>query len=129
MKQDIKKEINPSDEYDIRVQRLNKIRELGIDPYPAKARRDFEISSVLSDFEELEKSNKKFFIVGRIRSIRSHGNLTFAQIQDGTSAIQIAFSKKEIGDEKYKQFVDLIDIGDFLEINGNCFVTHKGEKA
>jgi lysyl-tRNA synthetase, class II len=124
-----KKVLNPSDEHEIRIGRLNKIKELGIDPYPAKAKRDFEISSVLSDFEKLEKSNKKFFIVGRLRSIRSHGNLTFAQIQDGTSTIQIALSKKEIGDEKYKQFINLIDIGDFLEINGNCFLTHKGEKS
>lgn len=124
-----KQPINLSDEYEIRIGRLNKIKELGIDPYPAKAKRDFEISSVLSDFEKLEKSNKKFFIVGRLRSIRSHGNLTFAQIQDGTSTIQIALSKKEIGDEKYKQFINLIDIGDFLEINGNCFLTHKGEKS
>lgn len=129
MKQEIKQPINPSDEYEIRIGRLNKIRELGIDPYPAKAKRDFEITQVLSDFEKLEKSNKKFFIVGRLRSIRSHGNLTFAQIQDGTSTIQIALSKKEIGDEKYKQFINVIDIGDFLEINGNCFLTHKGEKS
>ncbi len=124
-----KQVLNPSDEYEIRIQRLNKIRELGIDPYPARAKRDFEISQVLSDFEKLEKNAKKFFIVGRLRSIRSHGNLTFAQIQDGTSTMQIALSKKEIGDEKYKQFINLIDIGDFLEINGNCFLTHKGEKS
>ena len=129
MKQEIKKEINPSDEYDIRIQRLNKIRELGIDPYPAKARRDYYIKDVISNFEDLEKKLSKFFIVGRLRSNRSHGNLTFAQIQDDSGMIQIALSKKEIGDEKYKQFVNLVDVGDFLEIQGNCFTTHKGEKS
>lgn len=129
MKQEIKKELNPSDEYAIRVKRLEEIRGLGIDPYPAKCTRTHEIKKVLSDFEELEKKSKQITIVGRIRSIRGHGNLTFVQIQDETGAIQLAISKKEVGNTEYKNFVNLVDIGDFLEITGTCFVTHKGEKS
>ncbi|HNV97317.1 MAG TPA: OB-fold nucleic acid binding domain-containing protein, partial [bacterium] len=124
-----KQVLNPSDEYEIRIKRLERIRELGIDPYPAKAQRDYYIKNVIDKFDDLEKKHPRFFIVGRLRSNRSHGNLTFAQIQDDSGIIQIALSKKEIGDEKYKQFVNLVDVGDFLEINGNCFTTHKGEKS
>ncbi|MDD4290334.1 MAG: lysine--tRNA ligase [Patescibacteria group bacterium] len=124
-----KQVLNLSDEYEIRIKRLEKIRELEIDPYPAKAQRDYYIKDVIDKFDDLEKKSSKFFIVGRLRSNRSHGNLTFAQIQDDSEMIQIALSKKEIGDEKYKQFVNLVDVGDFLEIQGNCFTTHKGEKS
>jgi len=120
---------NPSDEYAIRLKRLEEIRKLGIDPYPARCKRTHEIKKVFKDFEDLEKKAKEITIVGRLRSIRSHGNLTFSQIQDESGTIQIAISKKEVGVDEYKNFVNLIDVGDFLEVHGNCFITHKGEKS
>ncbi len=123
------KTINPSDEYAIRLKRLEEIRALGIDPYPARCKRTHEIEKVLESFEDLESKNKEIVLVGRIRSVRGHGNLTFSQLQDESSSIQLAISKKEIGVEEYKNFANLIDVGDFLEIHGTCFVTHKGEKS
>ena len=77
----------------------------------------------------LEKSQKTITAVGRLRSLRSHGNLTFAHLQDSSGKIQIALSKREIGAENYKIFTKLIDTGDFIEITGKCFLTHKGEKS
>ncbi|OQA38704.1 MAG: Lysine--tRNA ligase [Parcubacteria group bacterium ADurb.Bin316] len=68
-------------------------------------------------------------MAGRILSKRAHGNLTFANLQDGTGQMQIAISKKDIGTEKYKIFDKYIDMGDFVEIVGTCFTTHKGEKS
>lgn len=115
-----------------RADRLKKLEELintGVNPYPARAERDFLIKKILSDFEDLEKSAKAFKIVGRLRSIRSHGNLTFANLEDASGNIQIALSKKELGDELYKSFVKLIDSGDFIQADGFCFLTHKGEKS
>ncbi len=64
-----------------------------------------------------------------MRSIRSHGNLTFANLEDASANIQIALSKKELGDESYKRFIKLIDNGDFIQVNGSCFLTHKGENS
>ncbi len=121
--------INPSDEYKIRVERLKKIREKSIDPYPAVSKRTHMIEEVLANFKKLEKKKEDIFLCGRLRSIRSHGNLSFAQIQDDSGIIQLAFSKKEVGDEKYKNFTKLIDIGDFIQANGTLFITHKGEQS
>lgn len=123
------KTINPSDEYAIRLKRLEEIRALGMDPYPARCKRTHEIEKALENFEDLESKNKEIVLVGRIRSVRGHGNLTFSQLQDESSSIQLAISKKEIGVEEYKNFANLIDVGDFLEVHGTCFVTHKGEKS
>lgn len=112
-----------------RINKLNELKQLNINPYPAKTAREREISDVLADFAALEKGKRSIRIAGRLRGIRSHGNLTFAHLEDGSGKIQIAISKKEVGDENYKTFVKLIDIGDFIEINGVCFVTHKGENS
>ncbi len=115
-----------------REERLKKLAELknkGLNPYPAKVNRDYEIAKVISDFEKLLKSAKDVAIVGRLRSIRSHGNLTFANLEDGSANIQIALSKKELGDGSYKDFVKLIDHGDFIQVKGNVFNTHKGEQS
>ena len=114
-----------------REDRLNKLEELqrlSIDPYPASTNRTHEIKNVVEDFSKLEKEEKAITIVGRIRSVRTHGNLTFTNISDGKSQIQLAISKKELGDA-YKQFIKLIDVADFIEVSGACFVTHKGEDS
>lgn len=120
---------NPQNEKDERLKKLSSINDKGLNPYPSKVKRDYDIKTVLADFEKLEKEAKPFYITGRLRSIRSHGNLTFANLEDGSANIQIALSKKELGPEVYKDFVKLIDHGDFIQIQGNCFLTHKGEKS
>jgi lysyl-tRNA synthetase, class II len=124
-----KQAINPSDEYKIRIERLKKIRKKGIDPYPAQSQRTHMINEVLVDFKALEKKKTDVFLCGRLRSIRSHGNLSFAQLQDDSGRMQLAFSKKEMDPEHYKEFVKLINIGDFVQVNGVLFVTHKGEES
>lgn len=112
-----------------RLKKLTEIQSLGLDAYPAKAQRDFLIAEVLQKFSSLEKKAEEFYLVGRLRSLRSHGNLTFANLADNSGQIQLALSKKDLGDIKYKQFVKLIDNSDFLEVKGTCFVTHKGESS
>ncbi len=112
-----------------RLRKLAEIKAKGLNPYPAKSERDKEIAAVMADFSNLEKEATEIKIAGRLRSIRSHGNLTFANLEDATGGLQVAFSKKELGDESYKNFVKLIDHGDFIQAQGICFTTHKGEQS
>ena len=91
--------------------------------------RDYSIKEVIDNFSSLDKEEKSFYIVGRLRSTRSHGNLTFANLEDASGNIQIALSKKDLGADDYKKFVKLIDSGDFIEVRGMCFVTHRGENS
>jgi len=116
-------------EYEERAKKLENLRKEGINPYPAKTQRTHLIKAVLLDFSKLEKEKGKICLVGRLRRLRSHGNLTFANLEDESGKIQLAISKKEIGDKNYKIFEKFIDIGDFIEAAGECFLTHKGEKT
>lgn len=116
-------------EYEERVKKLKELRGSGLDPYPAKTGRTYSIGAVISDFARAEKNHSPVVIAGRLRTLRSHGNLVFANLADASGKIQIAISKKEIGLENYKIFTQFIDIGDFIETKGECFVTHRGEKT
>ena len=112
-----------------RLEKLQKLKDLSINPYPAKSNRTNLIIDVLNNFTEFEKKKKNICIAGRLRSLRSHGNLTFAHLQDASGKIQIAFSKKEVGAESYKILSKLIDVGDFIEVSGACFKTRREEQS
>lgn len=112
-----------------RMKKLQTLKKLGLNPYPAKSFRTHSINQVLENFTRLEKEKKEIIIAGRIRSLRSHGNLTFAHLQNDKDLMQIALSKKEVGSENYKIFIKLIDLGDFIEVKGGCFITQKGERS
>ncbi len=112
-----------------RLNNLHELKKLGVNPYPAKTKKRLKIIEILDNFKSLKKDKKQLNAVGRLRSIRGHGNLSFAHLDDGSAQIQLAFSKKEIGTESYKNFTKLINIGDFIEITAECFITHKGENS
>lgn len=116
---------NIKNEYQTRLEKLAKIKEQGIDPYPAKFERNFEIAQVL----KLKLGTKDIKIAGRLMTVRVMGKLTFAHLQDGSGKIQIALQPDEVGRENYKFFTKLIDAGDFLGVGGDLFKTHKGEKT
>ena len=119
----------PLSEREERLIKLKRIEEREINPYPAKVKRDYNISNFNENFEKISAKQENIFLVGRLKAIRVHGNLSFANIEDESSSVQIAFSKKELENDSYKDFVKLVDNGDFLEVHGQAFVTHKGEKT
>ncbi|HPT08198.1 MAG TPA: lysine--tRNA ligase [bacterium] len=121
-------EINILSEKDKRQEKLDKIATFA-NPYPSKVNRTHIISEVLENFSDLESSKKEVSVAGRIMIIRGHGNLSFVNLKDFSGEIQLAFSKNELGDDNYKNFVKLIDMADFLEVSGTCFLTHKGESS
>ncbi|MDD3285518.1 MAG: lysine--tRNA ligase [Patescibacteria group bacterium] len=119
----------PGSEKEERLKKLEALKAAGINPYPAESKRDHNIAQVFAEIEKLEADQTKVIVAGRLRGVRGHGNLTFAHLEDASGRIQLAFSKKELGDESYKRFVKLIDSGDFIEAAGAIFSTHSGEKS
>ena len=118
-----------TNEHEDRLKKLAEIIKTGINPYPAKVERDRGIASVLDNFETLSAKQDIFHIVGRLRSKREHGNLTFANLEDASGHMQLAFSKKDLGADVYKNFLQFIDVADFISVSGQAFLTHKGEKS
>lgn len=113
----------------IRQKKVQRIRAQNTDPYPAKVKRSKTIEQVVVNFNQLAQKKTAISLVGRLRSIRRHGGSTFTHIQDGTGTIQIYFKKDEIGDKGYELLKENIDPGDFIQVTGFLFTTHKGEKT
>lgn len=115
----------------VRREKLDKLRELGINPYPADLFPvDHTSTQITKDFQE----GKKVTIAGRLMNMRIQGKASFAQIQDSEGKIQVYFNRDEIctGEDKTKYnevFKKLLDYGDFVGIEGVLFTTQVGEKT
>src|SRR5258708_10635074 len=117
-----------ADEREIRLQRLLKLRERGIDPYPNRVERTHTIADVMEHFNEWQGEQGDFTLTGRIPLMRDMGKAAFAQIEDGTSRIKVYFRINDLGEDAYKA-LKLLDIGDFVHVRGYLFVTTTGERT
>lgn len=113
----------------VRREALQKIIDLGIDPYPAEL---YEITTTSKDIKEAFEDRKEVSIAGRLMSRRIMGKASFAEIQDGKGRIQIYVNRDEIcpGEDKalYNDvFKKLLDIGDIIGVKGYQFKTQVGE--
>ena len=120
---------NLSEQEIIRREKLKKIRELGINPYPADL---FNISHNSKSIKSNFIVGQKVIIAGRLMSRRIQGNASFAELQDSSGRIQVYFNRDEIclGDDKSKYndlYKKLLDIGDIIGIDGELFKTKVGE--
>ncbi|GAA4892875.1 lysine--tRNA ligase [Flaviramulus aquimarinus] len=115
----------------VRREKLVKLRELGINPYPADLYPlNYTSKQVKDQFEE----GKQVTIAGRLMMIKVQGKASFAQLQDAEGKIQVYFNRDEIclGEDKTKYndvFKKLLDFGDFVGIEGELFTTKVGEKT
>ena len=115
----------------IRREKLGKLREMGIDPYPAAL---YPVDSTSKKAKENYEEGKKVVLSGRLMSRRIQGKASFAELQDSEGRIQVYFNRDEIctGEDKtlyndvYKK---LLDIGDIIGIEGELFTTQVGEKT
>ena len=110
-----------NDERAIRIQKLQELREAGINPYPSNVFREHSISQALE-----KKADAKVKIAGRLMTKRDMGKLTFCNLVDESGKIQIALKKDEMDEGQYSLFIKKIDIGDIIAVEGVRFLTHKG---
>ena len=131
----LKMSIDLSEQEGIRRNSLQRIRELGIDPYPAA---EYKINAtsveIKEKFSEEEKNFQDVVLAGRIMSFRIMGKASFAELQDHTGRIQIYVNRDEIcpGEDKtlYNDvFKKLLDIGDIIGVKGYVFITQTGETS
>src|SRR5436190_1875607 len=115
-------------EQEARRQKLQALREKGINPYPNRVQRTNTITDVLEHFDEWQTDERDVTLTGRIRLMREMGKAAFAQIEDGTGHIQIYFRINDVGEDAYKT-LKLLDIGDFVQVRGFLFITRTGERT
>lgn len=103
-----------------RLKKLKNIKSLGINPYPSKFDRKHTVA------QALKLLGKKVAVAGRIRSLRPHGKITFADLEDASGKIQLLFRQDPLKGEKYDLLPNL-DIGDFIGVVGEVIKTNAGE--
>ena len=115
----------------IRREKLDQLRSLGINPYPAQL---YPVDTTSKEIKSHFEDGKKVVVAGRLMSRRIQGKASFAELQDSEGRIQIYFNRDEIcpGDDKtlYNEvYKKLLDIGDFIGVEGELFKTQVGEKT
>jgi lysyl-tRNA synthetase class 2 len=112
-----------------RIEKLEKLQKSGVNAYPIEVKRTHEIKKVLEDFASLSEKEEEVILVGRVRTVRTHGALTFIDFEDGTGKIQGLLAIDKMGETNYQSFLDNFDIGDFIEARGTLFETKRGERT
>lgn len=109
-----------------RLKKLKNIQRLGINPYPAYAKASAGKPSRIEIFHARKMMGKKVVVGGRIRSLRPHGKITFADLEDASGKIQLLFRENGLKGEEY-DLLPNFDLGDFMEAKGEVIRTQAGE--
>jgi lysyl-tRNA synthetase class 2 len=114
-----------------RLEKVRRLRERGIEPYPTRAERTHTSQEAIAAFEKAEAAGQtepiRATLTGRIRSMRPMGKITFAHIEDGWGRIQLFLRANDIGQDTLEMFNRDYDLGDFVQASGEMFRTRTGE--
>lgn len=108
-----------------REEKRKKLEGLGVENYPAKSDRNYTIDKVLEAQKEFIAGGEVLRLAGRLMALRGHGAIIFADLTDESGKIQLFFKKDNLGDDF--KLVELLDIGDFVQVAGKLFITKAGE--
>ncbi|MEW6027658.1 MAG: lysine--tRNA ligase [Planctomycetota bacterium] len=112
-------------EYEIRLEKLAKLKALGVNPFAYEFRNITPVKDIIANFQETTPPQNST-TAGRIISIRSHGKACFMDLRDRTGKIQIYIKKGQVSERDYKIY-ELLDIGDIIGAKGQLFKTKTGE--
>ncbi len=119
-----------------RLEKLQRLRSRGVEPYPTRTVRSHTSKEIIRLFEDAEAAaaanaqpvaSIKADLVGRLRSMRPMGKITFADIEDGEGRIQLFLRLNDLGQEQLDLFNREFDLGDFVQASGEMFRTKAGE--
>ncbi len=110
----------------IRREKLSKLKEKKINPYPYSFKRSHLSSEIIQKFDTLSQNSQNVKIAGRIVAFRYHGKTSFFHVLDNQGKIQVYVKKDDLGEEKFS-LLDLFDIGDIVGVSGTVFKTKTGE--
>jgi len=108
-----------------RIEKLNKLREKGVDPYGACYKNATPLKEVVDGYSE-EDEGKKVKCAGRIMTMRRQGKASFLHIKDWSGKLQVYVKMNTVGEEKYEIF-RLLDLGDIIGVEGGLVKTRTGE--
>ncbi len=115
-----------SEEHQVRVEKVNRMREAGLKAWPEHKPVNANAKRVLDEYQD-DKTSADYELAGRLVALRGHGKTIFGHLQDESGKIQIYVRKDEIGDKAFDQFVQFVDVGDIVWVKGHSFKTKMGE--
>jgi lysyl-tRNA synthetase class 2 len=116
-----------------RIEKADKLRELGFNPYRNDSQRDTTISKYLNvnddvkNLENMRAENRHYTVSGRIKFYRNMGKASFLKIEDESGLLQIYVARDNLAEGFYNNIKKLMEVGDIIEVRGYPFVTQKGE--
>ena len=126
-----------SQEHDIRVDKVAKMREAGIEPWPEVKHATAHCQQVIDEFvdasavalakEKDSESEQQYSVIGRVVAIRLHGKAAFVHLQENGQKLQIYFQQDRIGLQAFENLHNFIDVGDIIWVKGHSFRTQRGE--
>lgn len=109
----------------VRLEKEQKLVDLGISIHPER----YEVTHSLKDVRLLEEGVQNVRVAGRVMSKRKMGKISFMDLRDIEGKIQLVFKRDDLGEENYKLLHSTVDVGDFIGVEGDTFVTQAGEKS
>ncbi|MCY3870683.1 MAG: lysine--tRNA ligase [Gemmatimonadetes bacterium] len=109
-----------------RLQKLDAIRDLGIEPYPYRFEPTHYSADIVASFDALSASGDEVRVAGRLIVTRGHGKAAFADLRDAVGRLQIYVRLDNVGDDAFALW-KLLDIGDFIGVSGRVFKTRTGQ--
>lgn len=114
-----------SAQYRIRLEKVAKLREKGIEPWPTA--QHISITCAQAHAEYTPDSTSEHVVAGRLMTIREHGKSIFVTIQDRTGSLQLYIKADRVGAQAFADFKEFFDVGDIISAKGILFVTRTGE--
>ncbi len=112
----------------VRLEKVDNLREKGIEPYAYRYDRTHDIRDAVDNFEKYAESETTLSLAGRIMLKRKMGKSIFADLHDATGRIQVYVKIDNVGKDLFKVF-DKLDLGDIVGVKGTLFTTRTGEKT
>ncbi len=113
----------------VRLEKIAILQKFGMEPYPAQVPKTHNLSDIVGNFTDLEKSKKTISVVGRVMSLRGQGGILFVTLFDGTERFQTVFKKDHMDVALFDLFTETVDLGDFISVTGVAFITQRGAQS
>ena len=108
-----------------RIAKMSRLREAGMEAYPARTNRTHTVAQFLENHETLGANSERVVLAGRVLSMREHGGSLFIDLFDGTKG-QCYVQRDKLGEASYELFGSTVDTGDIVELTGIAFTTKRG---
>ncbi len=118
--------VNELNEHEIRVEKVTKLRAMGVEPWPPTEEVSSTTRQILDTYAP-EKESETYTIAGRILTLRGHGKTVFAHVQDRSGKLQVYIRQDVVGDQKFNFLQQYLDVGDIIWCKGSPFITKTGE--